>query len=84
MTENTGKPSENNWQRDGLRIYEKRSKPLPGYPADKGTPAFDAIWECIKTWDINVPEAYGGYCGATGSHVQAILNALKEKNLLSS
>ena len=48
-------------------------------PTDRmqGTPEFNAIWNCIKTWDINVPEAYEGYCGATGNHVRAILEALK-------
>jgi len=41
------------------------------------SPAFEAVWQCIKTWDINVPSVYGGYCGATGNHVRAILDALK-------
>jgi len=41
-------------------------------------PAFNAIWETIKTWDINVPHAYEGYCGATGNHVRAILAALSQ------
>jgi hypothetical protein len=40
------------------------------------TPEFNAIWETIKRWDINVPDAYGGYCGATGNHVRAILDAI--------
>lgn len=40
------------------------------------TPEFDAVWNCIKDWDISVPQAYGGYCGATGNHVRAILDAL--------
>lgn len=40
------------------------------------TPEFEAIWKCIRTWDINVPEAYSGYMGATGNHVRAILDAL--------
>ena len=40
------------------------------------SPKFEAIWQCIKSWDINVPEAYGGHCGATGNHVRAILDAL--------
>ena len=40
------------------------------------SPRFEAIWQCIKSWDINVPEAYGGYCGANGNHVRAILDAL--------
>jgi hypothetical protein len=41
------------------------------------TPEFEAVWQCIKTWDINVPEVYHGYCGANGNHVRAILDALK-------
>jgi hypothetical protein len=43
------------------------------------TPEFNAVWNCIKSWAINVPEAYRGYCGATGNHVRAILDALKDK-----
>ena len=39
-------------------------------------PRFNAIWECIKGWDIGIPDEYGGYCGATGSHVRRILKAL--------
>ena len=46
-------------------------------PEELETPEFEAIWQAIKTWDINVPGAYGGYCGATGNHVKAILNALQ-------
>lgn len=37
---------------------------------------FNAIWEVIKEWDIHVPGAYHGYCGATGNHVAAILDAI--------
>lgn len=40
------------------------------------SPVFEAIWQCIKGWDINVPAAYVGYEGATGNHVRAILDAL--------
>jgi len=41
------------------------------------TPEFEAVWQCIKSWDIAVPEVYYGYCcGATGNHVRAILDAL--------
>ena len=40
-------------------------------------PEFEAIWQAIKTWDINVPRAYQGYCGATGNHVRAILDGLR-------
>lgn len=37
---------------------------------------FAAVWNAIKTWDINVPGAYSGYCGALGNHAVAILDAL--------
>ena len=42
----------------------------------KRNPVFLAIWEVIKTWDVNVPEAYSGYCNANGNHVAAILHGL--------
>jgi hypothetical protein len=37
---------------------------------------FEKVWQCIKKWDIKVPDAYSGYCEATGNHVRAILDAL--------
>ncbi|HXI40046.1 MAG TPA: hypothetical protein VNH83_08710 [Bryobacteraceae bacterium] len=40
-------------------------------------PRAEAIWQAIKSWDINVPSAYEGYCGATGNHVKAIMDALR-------
>jgi hypothetical protein len=48
-------------------------------------PTFNAIWTVIKSWDINVPAEYSGYCGATGNHVLAIWGAImlppqKEEN----
>ena len=46
-------------------------------PAMLEDPQFEAIWQTIKSWDINVPGAYQGYCGATGNHVRAILDALR-------
>jgi hypothetical protein len=36
------------------------------------SPLFAAIWQRIKTWDINVPGVYAGYCGATGNHVVVV------------
>jgi hypothetical protein len=42
------------------------------------SPEFEAVWQAIKTWDVNVPESYEGYCGANGSHVALILNALAD------
>lgn len=45
-------------------------------PEMLASPQFEAIWQCIKQWDINVPGVYSGYCGANGNHVRAILDAL--------
>jgi len=45
-------------------------------PAMLNDPVFEAIWNVIKTWDINVPAVYKGYCGATGNHVRAIHDAV--------
>ncbi len=47
-------------------------------------PQFEAIWQRIKSWDINVPHAYIGYMGATGNHVRAILDALREAEARSA
>lgn len=40
---------------------------------------WEAIWDEIKTWDINVPTEYGGYMEATGSHVTAIWAAIRKR-----
>lgn len=40
---------------------------------------FEAIWDCIKDWDIHVPGAYNGYESATGNHVRAILDAIRKR-----
>ncbi len=68
-------------------------RPLPAHPIQVKTamlvmpnptpeqlndPLFEAIWQVIKSWDINVPGYYEGYCGATGSHVMLIFNELKK------
>lgn len=39
------------------------------------TPEFQAVWQQIKGWDIERKPG-DGYCGATGNHVRAILDAL--------
>jgi hypothetical protein len=44
------------------------------------SPQFEVIWQVIKSWDISVPDAYRGYCGATGNHVRAILDALTKNS----
>jgi hypothetical protein len=59
---------------DGFKRAIKWPDPTPEMIA---SPEFEAIWNCIKSWDINVPAAYGGYMGATGNHVRAILDALQ-------
>ena len=53
------------------------SRSLP-HPRNTDSPVFNAIWNCIKTWDINVPGYYMGYMGATGNHVQMIYDAVKQ------
>lgn len=60
------------------RSFEKLPNPTE---EDLQRKDFNMIWEVIKTWDINIPDAYEGYCGATGSHVMVILNALRFKQL---
>jgi hypothetical protein len=59
-------------------------KPLGDMPnptdEDLKSPEFNAIWNVIRSWDVNVPESYSGYCGANGSHVKLILMALEEAN----
>src|SRR5882672_2193993 len=45
-------------------------------PEMRTSPQFEAVWQCIRTWDIHVPDAYTGSMGATGNHVRAILDAL--------
>ena len=44
---------------------------------DLDDPLFEAIWQVIKSWDVNVPAHYAGYCGANGSHVMLILSQLR-------
>ncbi len=48
-------------------------------PAMLDNPVFNAIWNVIKTWDVAVPGAYYGYCGATGNHARAIYDAIHAK-----
>lgn len=57
-------------------IIARHKMPNPS-SAELNDPRFIAIWNLIKSWDINVPEFYAGYCGASGSHVKLIMDALE-------
>jgi hypothetical protein len=46
-------------------------------PEELTDPLFERVWQTIKSWDINVPSEYRGYCGATGNHVCAIMDAVR-------
>lgn len=39
-------------------------------------PVWNAIWQEMRGWDINVPDEYTGYTGVTGNHVTAIYLAV--------
>ncbi len=58
---------------DDDRLFEKMPNPTS---ETMETAEFEAVWQCMKTWDISIPSHYQGYCSANGSHVQMILNAL--------
>ena len=45
--------------------------------ADLADPVFEAIWQATKSWEVNAPGYYVGYCGMNGSHVMLILNAIR-------
>lgn len=60
---------------DGSTEIFKKPMPNPT-PETLESPLFEAIWQVIKSWDVNVPDHYNGYMGASGSHVQMILDAL--------
>jgi hypothetical protein len=57
-------------------VSELQEMPNPT-EADLESPLFEAIWAVIKTWDVNVPAYYEGYCGANGSHVKLVLNSIE-------
>jgi hypothetical protein len=60
----------------------KKEMPNPT-EEDMDSDAFNAIWDIIKNWDVNVPDYYSGYCGANGSHVKLILDELNKRKCLN-
>lgn len=56
----------------------REEMPFPIDPTndDLVDPQFEAIWSVIKSWDVSAPR-YTAYSGATGTHVMAILRALR-------
>ena len=51
------------------------------------TPEFNAVWDCIKGWDISEDELWSVgmvRTRAEGPHVVAILDALREAGCLKS
>lgn len=76
-------------QKKGKKMSEKKSDLVSRSPENPPpwsdptpemmeTPEFNALYELMKRWDINVPEVDGEglYCGANDNHVRAILDAL--------
>ncbi len=62
---------------DLIAKLDAPGRPMPNpTEADLVDPIFEAIWQTIKSWDVNTPEYYVGYCGANGSHVKLFLDAL--------
>jgi len=65
-------------------MSEKWRDPLP---EELNTPDFNAVWNCIKHWNIGLPfdiHPDGGqlYNRSTGNHVVAILDALRQTGCL--
>ena len=58
-----------------LTASERKDMPNPTQD-ELDSKMFEKIWQVIKSWDVNVPEYYEGYCGANGSHVVLILREL--------
>jgi hypothetical protein len=66
----------------GIGNLSAMSSSLPPMPnpteEQQASAEFDAVWQVIKGWDVNAPEYYDGYCGANGSHVVLLLDAVAD------
>lgn len=58
----------------------RRAWPCPT-PEMLEDPAFNAIWNEVKHWDIQVDGVYNGYTHGEGNHVRAILDVLTDAGL---
>jgi hypothetical protein len=68
-----------------LIVYDEFKKSMDSPSEDmKKTEAFNAIFDVIKDWDINVPGYYKGFCGANGSHVKLILDELYKRDCINN
>lgn len=62
-----------------ITVHAREHIPMPNPTRDElDDSRFKVIYRAIKGWDIAVPESYGGYCAATGSHAVVILRALND------
>jgi len=68
-------PTEPAPQAEPAETFRKMPNPTP---MDLVDPLFEAIWSVAKTWDVNAPEYYNGYCGLNGSHVMLILESVRK------
>lgn len=68
---------ENKLERMRFEVSESNNVLPNPSDTDLSDPLFNAIWEVTKTWDVNAPEYYEGYCGLNGSHVMIIINAIR-------
>lgn len=70
-------PTFKHYHDEPYKIVGRYAADMPSPTEEQlASPEFEAIWKVIRTWDINAPEFHSGYCGANGSHVALILNAL--------
>jgi hypothetical protein len=64
-------------------IKEATNKQMPNpSEVEVNSGLFKKIWAVMKSWDVNAPEYYSGYCGANGSHVKLILDAIEAAPVL--
>lgn len=61
------------------KVFVPKRKEMPSPNKEEiESDLFNAIWEVMKDWDINVPEYYSGYTSGNGSHVKLILDSIKK------